>query len=174
MPPLSIENNLENKITHTHTHTHTKAYKHTHTHMPSPNTHQLFGERKIYISSEELRCLCTRWVCLSLRLTPVAHLIRLLCMCVCLILCAGVWERGEYDSVCLSLYLYGWKSVREWETWETESCKHTLEAELKLSIGYGMLSHRDQSLTLINDICLLVCACVFMHHFNFHLSRKLL
>jgi len=95
--------------THTHTHTqkHTCAHSLTYTHMPSPNTHQLLGQRKIYISSQKLRCLCTRWVCLSLGLTPVAHLIRLLCMCVCvcLILSVRVWERREYDCVCVC----GWQ-----------------------------------------------------------------
>lgn len=103
MPPLSIENNLENKITHIHTQKHTCTHWLTYTHMPSPNTHQLLGQRKIYISSQELRCLCTRWVCLSLGLTPVAHLIRLLCMCECLILSVRVWEKGEYDSVRVCL-----------------------------------------------------------------------
>ncbi len=59
--------------------------------------------------------------------------------------------------VCVCVWL---KSVMLLEARETESCKHTLEAELKLSIGRGMLSHRDQSLTLIDDICLFVCLCV--------------
>lgn len=44
------------------------------------------------------------------------------------------------------------------EIWRAGLCKHRLEVELKLSIVRGMLSHRDQRLTLINDssVCL-VC-----------------
>lgn len=38
-----------------------------------------------------------------------------------------------------------------------DSCRHTPWAELKLSIHCGMFLHRDQGLTLIND----VCACVY-------------
>ncbi len=117
---------------YTHTHTHTQAYMHIlthiHTHMSSPNTHQLLGQRKIYISSVELRCLCTRWVCLSLGLTPVAHLIRLLCVClilqpvrVCekgriwLCLCVRMVEkcrgvRGVGDRI-VQTHTWGWIKV---------------------------------------------------------------
>lgn len=71
-------------------------YIHTHslTHTPSPNTPQFLGQGKIYISSEKLRCLCTRWVCLSLVLTPMAHLIS--------------------EST----------SVEEWEMWENHESPH--------------------------------------------------
>lgn len=56
----------------------------------------------------------------------------------------------EHDCVCVFVCVWG-SSVKEAEMWKAESCKHTLVAELKPSIGHGMLSHTDRSLTLIND-----------------------
>lgn len=139
-----------------------RSLKLTHTHTLSPNTHQLLGQRKIYISSEKPRCLCTRWVCLSLGLTPAAHLIRLVCMCVCLILSVKVRrklkKKKKYDKMCVYVAdisreatVVGRGIVRE-HTWR----------RIK-DIDPSMLSHRDQGLILINDYSLCLCVKVWAY-----------
>lgn len=150
MPPLSIQNTGErqNPLLQTHSHKSIHACSPSPTHTSSPNTHQLLGQRKIYISSENLRCLCTRWVCLSLGLTPVAHLIRMLCVCVhvCVYVLTVSWgfEKRTNMAVRECGKCGGVRAVGA-------PCQHPREAKLELSTDQSMLSHHAQSLSLIDD-----------------------
>lgn len=65
-----------------HTQTSIHARAHSNSHITSTNSHHFLGQRKIYISSEELRCLCTRWVCLSLDSCGSPNQVRV-CVCAC-------------------------------------------------------------------------------------------
>lgn len=176
VPPLSIETIWRIRLP---THTDTQGYMYnsiSHTYMPSPNTHQLLEGRKIYISSEKQRCLCTRWVCLSLGLTPAAQLIRLLCMCLCcmcMCLCACVFnfvhkrlKKEEYDCVCVCT-VPTCEAVRG--VGERIVQTHTGGRIKVIDLPWHALTPRSRlNPDRWHFICLCVLLDVFMHHNNLY------